>query len=65
MLTTRFVNYRSEVLFSYFASDVIFANRNFDSIANVFSRMSFSSDQVTGTVFPHLNMPFLPKSKFI
>ena len=27
-------------------------------------RMSFSSDQVTGTVFPHLNMPFLPNSKF-
>ena len=30
-----------------------------------YSRMSFSSDQVTGTVFPHLNMPFLPNSKFI
>ena len=29
------------------------------------NRMSFSSDQVTGTVFPHLNMPFLPNSKFI
>ena len=29
------------------------------------SRMSFSSDQVTGMVFPHLNMPFLPNSKFI
>ena len=27
--------------------------------------MSFSSDQVTGTVFPHLNMPFPPNSKFI
>ena len=31
----------------------------------LYSRMSFSSDQVTGTVFPHLNMPFLPNSKFI
>ena len=30
-----------------------------------YSRMSFSSDQVTGTVFPHLNMPFHPNSKFI
>ena len=30
---------------------------------NIYSRMSFSSDQVTGTVFPHLNMPFLPNSK--
>ena len=30
-----------------------------------YSRMSFSSDQVTGTVFPHLNMPFLPNSEFI
>ena len=30
-----------------------------------YSRMSFSSDQATGTVFPHLNMPFLPNSKFI
>ena len=29
------------------------------------SRMSFSSDQVTGTVFPNLNMPFLPNSEFI
>ena len=27
--------------------------------------MSFSSDQVTGTVFPHLKMPFLPNSEFI
>ena len=25
----------------------------------------FSSDQVTGTVFPHLNMPLLPNSEFI
>ena len=31
----------------------------------IYSRMSFSSDQVTGTVFSHLNMPFLPNSKFI
>ena len=30
-----------------------------------YSRMSFSSGQVTGTVFPHLNMPFLPNSEFI
>ena len=30
-----------------------------------YSRMSFSSDQVTGTVFPHLTMPFLPNSEFI
>ena len=30
-----------------------------------YSRMSFSSDQVTGTVFPHLKMPFLPNSEFI
>ena len=30
-----------------------------------YSRMSFSSDQVTDTVFPHLNMPFLPNSEFI
>ena len=27
--------------------------------------MSFSSDQVTGTVFPHLNKSFLPNSEFI
>ena len=30
-----------------------------------YSRMSFSSDQVTGTVFPHLTMPFLPNAEFI
>ena len=30
-----------------------------------YSRMRFWSDQVTGTVFPYLNMPFLPNSKFI
>ena len=30
-----------------------------------YSRMSFSSDQVTDTVFPHLNMLFLPNSEFI
>ena len=30
-----------------------------------YSRMSFSSDQATGTVFPHLNMPFLQNSEFI
>ena len=32
---------------------------------SIVSRMSFSSDQVSGTVFPHLNMPFLPNSEFI
>ena len=32
---------------------------------NNYSRMSFSSDQVTGTVFPHLKMIFLPNSEFI
>ena len=37
----------------------------FDPRPGQYSRMSFSSDQVTGTVFPHLNMPFLPNSKFI
>ena len=30
-----------------------------------YSRMSFSSDKVTGTVSPHLKMPFLPNSEFI
>ena len=39
--------------------------REFDPRPGQCSRMSFSSDQVTGTVFPHLNMPFLPNSKFI
>ena len=29
------------------------------------SRMNFSSDQVTGTVFPHLIIPFLQNSEFI
>ena len=37
----------------------------FDARPGQYSRMRFSSDQVTGTVFPHLNMPFLPNSKFI
>ena len=37
----------------------------FDPRPGQYSRMSFSSDRVTGTVFPHLNMPFLPNSKFI
>ena len=32
--------------------------REFDPRPGQYSRMSFSSDQVTGTVFPHLNMPF-------
>ena len=39
--------------------------REFEPRPGQYSRMSFSSDQVTGTVFPHLNMPFLPNSKFI
>ena len=39
--------------------------RGFDPRPGQYSRMSFSSEQVTGTVFPHLNMPFLPNSKFI
>ena len=39
--------------------------REFDPRSGQYSRMSFSSDQVTGTVFPHLNMPFLPNSEFI
>ena len=38
--------------------------REFDPRPGQYSRMSFSSDQVTGTVFPHLNMPFLPNYKF-
>ena len=39
--------------------------REFNPRPGQHSRMSFSSDQVTGTVFPHLNMPFFPNSKFI
>ena len=39
--------------------------REFEPRPGHYSRMSFSSGQVTGTVFPHLNMPFLPNSKFI
>ena len=39
--------------------------REFDPRPGHYSRMSFSSDQVTGTVFSHLNMPFLPNSEFI
>ena len=39
--------------------------REFDPWPGQYSRMSFSSEQVTGTVFPHLNMPFLPNSEFI
>ena len=34
--------------------------REFDPRPGQYSRLSFSSDQVTGTGFPHLNMPFLP-----
>ena len=39
--------------------------REFEPRPGHYSRMRFSSDQVTGTVFPHLNIPFLPNSKFI
>ena len=39
--------------------------REFDPLLGQYSRMSFSSDQVTGTVFPHLNMPFLPNSNIV
>ena len=39
--------------------------REFEPRPGQYSRMSFSSDQVTGTVFPHLKMPFLPNSEFI
>ena len=39
--------------------------REFDPRPGQYSRMSFSSDQVTGTVYPHLNMPFRPNSEFI
>ena len=39
--------------------------REFEPRPGQYSRMSFSSDQATGTVFPHLNMPFLPNSEFI
>ena len=39
--------------------------REFDPRPGQYSKMSFSSDQVTGTVFSHLNMPFLPNSEFI
>ena len=31
---------------------------------DIYSRMSFSSDQATGTVFSHLKMPFVPYSEF-
>ena len=39
--------------------------REFDPRPGQYCRMNCSSDQVTGTVFSHLNMPFLPNSKFI
>ena len=39
--------------------------REFEPRPGQYSRMSFSSDQVTCTVFPHLNMHFLPNSEFI
>ena len=39
--------------------------REFEPRPGQYSRMSSSSDQVTGTVFPNLNMPFLPNSEFI
>ena len=37
----------------------------FDPRPGQYSRMSFSSNQVTGTVFSHRKMPFLPNSEFI
>ena len=39
--------------------------REFEHRPGQYSRMSFSSDQVTGAVFPRLNMQFLPNSEFI
>ena len=39
--------------------------REFEPRPGQYSRMSFSSDKVTGAVFPHLNMHFLPISEFI
>ena len=40
--------------------------REFDPRPGQYSRMRFFlSDQVTGTVFSHLKMPFLPNSEFI
>ena len=39
--------------------------REFEHRPGQYSRTSFSFVQVTGTVFPHLNMPFLPNSEFI
>ena len=39
--------------------------REFDPRPGQYCRMSLSSDQVTGTVFSHLNMPFLPNNEFI
>ena len=39
--------------------------REFDLRPRQYNRMRFSSDQVTATVFSHLNMPFLPNSEFI
>ena len=39
--------------------------REFDPRPGQYSRMGSSSDQVTGMVFSHLNMPFLPNSEFI
>ena len=39
--------------------------REFNPRPGQYNRMSFSSAQVTGTGFPHLNMPFLPNYKCI
>ena len=39
--------------------------REFDPRPGQYSRMSFSSDQVTDTVCRHLKMPFLPNSEFV
>ena len=44
---------------------VAVGGREFEPRPGQYSRMSFSSDQVTGTVFSHLKMPFLPNSESI
>ena len=45
--------------------DIIKSAGGSDPRPGQYSRMSFSSDQVTGTVFSHLKIPFLPNSEFI
>ena len=43
----------------------VWGGREFEPRPGQYSRIGFSSVQVPGTVFPHLNMPFLPNSEFI